>query len=917
MLTRSDIFAEFAERRGIQVDTIVKVTIGADEYLFSHRPMPRGLNSAPIYPILNSCGEIGESLDIFSKRFQVSDVTISLSDLPFYPADGETPIRASRLLSNINGADLDIYFIAGDEIEDIDDCLHVFSGLILTSMSIKGNQVEFSAKDKGKFNDIIVPRRVIEDAYPETPIELRGQRIPLVYGDFSAGTTLLDLYNRVGTGLVRGIAHMDELLSYYAFADHFIYMPQEHNAFCISFGGPTVIPSSGPYFEWTDGVYYARATASLDPPPFYVTFKLASTTPGIYDDAVYTAVNPAKICDNNVYSQSIIKDNLVDDDYSVLEGLALWGLSANAMFSKHLLAGGKLIGYYSYLTALPIGGITDPTKLEDQIREFILYLYYGRENGVDERIELGRQSYGWIGWPPERIQFNSPNPRAFAVTNTGAGLSTDLWGSVPAIGLKVEFWGLYGTPCDGILNNASIIGIGNLYLEMSFTLSSRPDEAWIGCIGRTFGAWIDSGSRSNNYNQNDYIDCPAYIIESLYRDELGLTDDDIDVASFDNAHDNNVVARINITDPATLSEIARRLSEQSTFVVTYSSAGKLRAIRLDEPAPVAIVTIDRSEVIDDTIEIGKTDFIVNSLTLKSRWQGEHNAYADIALYEDAASQSAYRVRAADYEWPNICGDSAAFVAAHYVNPTNGLWSKEHIIIRFKTHGLKYSHLQAGDWVELTADFDDIREPYGGTWENKNLFVIGINRSDSDTELELIEIGIAAASPSPSPEPSPSPGGLDGLWKINDTTPSTSTLLTGYSGMVDDILSVWVLKPWTYKYSVGIDMSEEIAITKLRLYDDGAWGAGLQTCTVYLYTSNDNANWTYRETFSTPSISRVATGGANDPYYIDFEFSESRTARYFKLYAFSGPLKSTSGYALLWSEIVATEVSPSPSPSPSP
>ena len=51
--------------------------------------------------------------------------------------------------------------------------------------------------------------------------------------------------------------------------------------------------------------------------------------------------------------------------------------------------------------------------------------------------------------------------------------------------------------------------------------------------GRKFGAWIDADSRNNGYNQNDLIENPAYIIESILRDVLSLTSTSIDYASFD------------------------------------------------------------------------------------------------------------------------------------------------------------------------------------------------------------------------------------------------------------------------------------------------------------------------------------------------------------------------------------------------
>jgi len=53
--------------------------------------------------------------------------------------------------------------------------------------------------------------------------------------------------------------------------------------------------------------------------------------------------------------------------------------------------------------------------------------------------------------------------------------------------------------------------------------------------GRIFGSWIDEDSRNNGYDAGDLISNPAYIIESLLRDELGLVTAQIDITSFDAA----------------------------------------------------------------------------------------------------------------------------------------------------------------------------------------------------------------------------------------------------------------------------------------------------------------------------------------------------------------------------------------------
>jgi hypothetical protein len=52
--------------------------------------------------------------------------------------------------------------------------------------------------------------------------------------------------------------------------------------------------------------------------------------------------------------------------------------------------------------------------------------------------------------------------------------------------------------------------------------------------GRAFGSWIDADDRTaNGYDEGGLIENPAYIIESLLRDEVGLTSSEIDFSAFD------------------------------------------------------------------------------------------------------------------------------------------------------------------------------------------------------------------------------------------------------------------------------------------------------------------------------------------------------------------------------------------------
>ena len=109
--------------------------------------------------------------------------------------------------------------------------------------------------------------------------------------------------------------------------------------------------------------------------------------------------------------------------------------------------------------------------------------------------------------------------------------------------------------------------------------------------GRMFGAWVDADSRNNGYNQNDLIENPVYVAESIFRDILGLTSTIIDYANLDEAgnttdgkRDDWKVARSLRQQDNSLNYITS-LMEDSACVSIRDSANKEKIVALDNYTP--------------------------------------------------------------------------------------------------------------------------------------------------------------------------------------------------------------------------------------------------------------------------------------------------------------------------------------------
>ncbi len=79
-----------------------------------------------------------------------------------------------------------------------------------------------------------------------------------------------------------------------------------------------------------------------------------------------------------------------------------------------------------------------------------------------------------------------------------------------------------------------ILEVFQLFLRIDFVSSFTGILQFYAAMGGLeFGAWIDADSRNNGYDAADLIENPAYIIESILKDELGLANADVDYAAFD------------------------------------------------------------------------------------------------------------------------------------------------------------------------------------------------------------------------------------------------------------------------------------------------------------------------------------------------------------------------------------------------
>ena len=118
--------------------------------------------------------------------------------------------------------------------------------------------------------------------------------------------------------------------------------------------------------------------------------------------------------------------------------------------------------------------------------------------------------------------------------------------------------------------------------------------------GRMYGSWIEDGGRSVGYAEDDLIEQPAYVIESILRDELGLTSNEIDTESFDVVGNTTDGVRDGWKMTAAISEIQdsrailARILFESHLMLFESADGKYKLIALDtDTGTTHLITADQ------------------------------------------------------------------------------------------------------------------------------------------------------------------------------------------------------------------------------------------------------------------------------------------------------------------------------------
>lgn len=682
------------------------------------------------YSLLESISGMASAVDIYSKQFINSDVTVSIRNELFWKTNAGVNKRVSDIIPAVVGKEARVYLLLGESVSDIDDCLLRFTGVVDSAPEYNGERVVLRFLDKSRGRNIILPRNPAAAVYSNVADKDKSLYIPLVYGTFSAGYNQATPFQT--NGLARGIGLVPTNPPF-----PYLYIISDHPLNAVSnllidirAGYPFIAESVS--LSASNASYSNRGTGIMveDANGDYfgnLFFNLNSSVPADYSLSG-VAINPGNVYDDNETTYGTLRDNISDPGSGGnRQGEACFGIDAESVLHQILFSGidPDLI-IQTHDVAL-VSGVVD--------NQFWLRIYYRRYGSTNIRLESSDISL------PIDVS-------GYSTLYTVASAGTALQRSNKPLAFSANFISSGGG--DGLQNNQDLIRMYGFRFRLRKIMVKHDEyntaiiqNVFFECQGRKFGTWIDASGWSNSHNSGDLIDKPNFIIASLLIDELGFSDSDLDKASFDDADGYTSQSMyVDLYRETTAFGFIESLLKQSTFAMAISGTGQARLIPLDNSNPTVSRTISYFHIRNESFKISKVPVYANQADYRSRYQEEISNYRDSGVANNTTSQGTYGTIKLNQplDLRNISGSSVTNLLSHLISGTNGIWANEHILIEFEANGFIYADLDVGDWISLdSASFDPYLLAFGSSWSGMKFLIIEISQYPEKTFIRAIKL----------------------------------------------------------------------------------------------------------------------------------------------------------------------------------
>ena len=265
--------------------------------------------------------------------------------------------------------------------------------------------------------------------------------------------------------------------------------------------------------------------------------------------------------------------------------------------------------------------------------------------------------------------------------------------------------------------------------------------------------WITSRTQTETHADNNgggnLIENLAGNIESLYRDELDRVDADIDLDSFNVAsNDNTDVFAFSINKITESLPFITKLSQDGRSFVWLEPGGLVRMKVLEDEYTASDVSLDFKTLFNPRVSRTSPKRIYTAVKVLYPWDGSRHG-SETAIAEDTVYQTKYNLTEAEstliYEAENIRNDTTATNLRSYLLAQ---WKQPHNQLAFGV-GIEYIELDIGDILEFRnmpfkifgEDITDntVTRPSGQQVINKYWWIFNVKRSIQGATIKAFQL----------------------------------------------------------------------------------------------------------------------------------------------------------------------------------
>uniref|UniRef100_A0A6M3KF74 Uncharacterized protein n=1 Tax=viral metagenome TaxID=1070528 RepID=A0A6M3KF74_9ZZZZ len=663
----------------------------------------------PVVPILLNEPQITENLDLREHTSTVGGFSLDLDDnFKFQNPDNSSALeKFSDQLNtyNIYNKDLYIYLWLPGLTNLQTECLAIYQGIV-GDIDISDGKVKIAISNSTFKVQKDLPQTLIStsDGF-YVPAESIGKPKSLVYGDHPF------YYGQDGT--LTNITHN-----------------QENNLVPTKYLGIDV-----------DGKHmYSIAIHSLD------TTNAAQYRAWMYDTNLSRFV---KIDTTQVtYTGGIIKvDNLPNlFDYWYPDGTVTDGLSTGLDWYDRTKSCDLNYATFAHAQMTAANAVNDTATYGI---DFPAYDGYQDDSAIT-RINTFGKSYFATSGDPDVFEIDGASA-------TGYGAATlNLYNYViDASATKAEIATYISVVVRKDLDQAETLDyrVYMIFKEIKYT-TTEMFPVFIACKGREYsGTW---GARKTAGN---LIENPADIIESILRDELGMSTE-INTTLFDNVNTELTSWKLApfIDTQQNSKVLLNKIAEQAMAFIYWDATNKA-AMDTFYAANTTDYTFQTNDIQGRPL-LYKSPLkdIVNDFTLKYHKGAQGNLQSIISRANSTANTGSQAVYNAVMDMTmdaDFISDAttAGLLANHWCKDgaTASFWSVLHNVIEFETVDLRGVNfwnagafkpilgLELTDIIELHSDWDAIMELYGATWASVQFKIFSITRLPDSLKIKAFSL----------------------------------------------------------------------------------------------------------------------------------------------------------------------------------